>query len=256
MKFIHISDPHLVAPGEKPYGRDPELRLKACLDDIARHHSDADFCAVTGDLTENGDQNSYELLKGMLAALPFKTHLVLGNCDNRCAFLSVFGGQSEEGYLQSSFRNGDKLFLFLDTLGDEASAAGRYDPPRQAWLRRTLEVHSGTQVYLFMHHPPLDIGHTNDDIKLKDVDAFAAVLKGHGVKHIFFGHVHRAVSGQWRGISFSGVPGLPFQLPLVAGSVPTTLSDEPPMYSVVTLRNERIVINFDCFMHRLANPTE
>ncbi len=254
MKFIHVSDPHLVAPGLKPSGRDAELRLTACFQDIARYHSNADFCVLTGDLTEHGDTASYELLKGMLTMLPLKTFLIPGNCDDREAFSSVFREQKAECYLQSSFQNDEKLFVFLDTLGDGVSPAGRYDEPRQAWLRRTLEAHQGTQVYMFMHHPPMDIGHSNDAIKLQDAEAFFAIVKVHCIEHIFFGHTHRAVSGQWRGIGFSGVPGLPFQLPLVERSVPTTLSDEPPMYSVVTLQDEGIVVHFDCFMHRQSNP--
>ncbi|MFJ2992444.1 metallophosphoesterase [Pandoraea sp. NPDC087047] len=50
-KIIHITDTHLVTPGELLYGLDPYQRLVACIDDILAHHTDAECCVITGDLT-------------------------------------------------------------------------------------------------------------------------------------------------------------------------------------------------------------
>ena len=52
------------------------------------------------------------------------------------------------------------------------------------------------------------------------------------------------------GISYSALPGLNHQLPLVDGSVPTIYSDEPAMYSVVYLNGSQITVHSDAFMHR------
>ena len=79
MKFIHITDPHLMPAGTPLYGMDTRAILDACLDDIARFHGDADFCVITGDLTENGDSESYHWLKERLARFPLETRLLLGN---------------------------------------------------------------------------------------------------------------------------------------------------------------------------------
>ena len=38
MKFIHITDLHLVPPGQKLWGFDPFPRLDQCLADIMKHH--------------------------------------------------------------------------------------------------------------------------------------------------------------------------------------------------------------------------
>ena len=106
-------------------------------------------------------------------------------------------------------------------------------------------------VLLFMHHPPFDIGHKLMDlIKLDDAEEFAALLDGHDVRHIFFGHAHRTISGSWNGIAFSALPSLNHQLPLVGGSVETVYSDEPPMYAAVTLSPEMTVIHSDAFLDR------
>ena len=63
MKFIQISDIHLGSPGKKINGCDPCERLLSCLGDIIFWHSDADFCVITGDLTEFAEPAAYRFLK-------------------------------------------------------------------------------------------------------------------------------------------------------------------------------------------------
>ena len=55
MKLLHITDPHLVTPGELLYGTDPYDRLSACIDDALANHSDAALCVITGDLAHRGE---------------------------------------------------------------------------------------------------------------------------------------------------------------------------------------------------------
>lgn len=253
MKIIHISDLHLVAPGERLWGLDPLTRLEACLADVATHHPDAAFCAISGDLTERGEIAAYSLLKERLARFPLKTYLMLGNHDHRANFLSVFPDHPRDasGFIQQSVSFGGVHFLHLDTLKGPPSSAGRYCDNRKAWLSGQLSRIGVAPVIIFMHHPPFDIAHPlMDRIKLEDGDGFRALLHGHNVRHIFFGHAHRAVSGQWHGIPFSATPSLVHQLPLVDGSVATVYSDEPPMYGVVHFEPERTIVHFDAFLNR------
>lgn len=251
MKLIHLTDLHLMPPGERLWGLDPLARLDAALNDIAAHHADADLCAITGDLTEKGDVSAYELLKDRLSRFPLETHLIPGNHDDRANYLKVFGGADSSGHVQHALVKEGAHLLFLDTLKGPPSSAGLYDAPRRDWLKAKLAKAAGAPVYLFMHHPPFDIGHALMDlIKLDDADSFAHLLKGHDIRHIFFGHAHRTISGVWNGIGFSALPSLNHQLPLVGGSVETVYSDEPPMYAVVTISNGMTLVHADAFLHR------
>jgi 3',5'-cyclic AMP phosphodiesterase CpdA len=251
MKFIHITDLHLVSPGELLWGLDPFERLDVCLNDIAAHHGDAAFCAITGDLTETGSFEAYVSLRDRLQRFPFRTHLMIGNHDDRDTFLAVFGGADEGGYVQSRLLLDGSHFLFLDTLKGAHSSAGLYDSPRKRWLKARLAEAAGQPVYLFMHHPPLDIGHPLVDlIKLEDAQDFGDLLKDSDVRYLFFGHAHRTMNGVWNGIPFSAIPGVNHQLPLVQGSVPTVYSHEPPMYSVVLVDDGRTIVHSDAFLHR------
>ncbi|MBL0372190.1 phosphodiesterase [Rhizobium sp. KVB221] len=253
MKFIHFTDLHLVAPGAKLWGLDPSANLRACLDDIAKHHPDAEFCAITGDLTERGDTEVYSFLSQTLAAFALPTHVILGNHDDRDNFKTANPDHPVDhaGFVQHAIEKDGRVFLFLDTLKGPPSSAGLYDAPRREWLKSELEKAAGKPVYLFMHHPPFAIAHPLMDlIMLDDPEDFAALLKGHDVRHIFFGHGHRAVSGTWRGISFSALPSLNHQLPLVGGSVQTVYSVEPLAYSVVHITDDGIIIHNDAFLDR------
>ena len=70
MKVIHVTDTHLVSAGEKLQGLDPLERLRLCFEDITAHHSDADLCVLTGDLSDCGQTDAYVLLKDLLTLLP------------------------------------------------------------------------------------------------------------------------------------------------------------------------------------------
>ena len=59
LKFIHITDPHLVRRGERVHGLDPGARLERCIGEINDRHEDAAFCVITGDLVHNGDDDGY-----------------------------------------------------------------------------------------------------------------------------------------------------------------------------------------------------
>lgn len=248
MKFIHLTDLHLTAPGEKLWGLDPHARVQAALDDIVAHHADAERVIITGDLTERGEIAAYAALKVMLDRLPMPYHLMLGNHDERGAYFDVFGRPEGAGvFAQHSIETSVGRFLFLDTLKGPPSSAGLYCAARRAWLSERLEG----PVWLFQHHPPFKIGHPLMDlIPLEDGEGFGALLAGKEVRHLFFGHAHRTISGQWRGIPFSALPSLNHQLPLVGGSVPTVYSEEPSMYSVVLVEDDRTIVHSDAFLDR------
>lgn len=94
MKFIHLTDIHLMPPGQSVSGSDPIEKLSKVFEDIATWHSDAEFCVVSGDLADLGDRESYEWLRQRLAHFPVPVFLMLGNHDVRETFISVFSRPS------------------------------------------------------------------------------------------------------------------------------------------------------------------
>ena len=90
MKFIHVTDPHIVKPGKTLFGLDVHERLAKCIESINANHADAEFCIWTGDIVHWGDHASYHHFRDAVSALAMPSHLVMGNHDKRESLLDVF----------------------------------------------------------------------------------------------------------------------------------------------------------------------
>ncbi|WP_407185236.1 phosphodiesterase [Bradyrhizobium centrosematis] len=255
MKIIQITDLHLVPTGEHLFDNDPGERLSACLADIAKHHSDAKLCVMTGDLAHHGERSAYLRLRKALEVLPMPVRLLMGNHDDRDNFREVFPDApiDDAGFVQSALDTAAGRFLFLDTKRAEGHA-GHYCAKRQAWLRARLEEAKGKPVYLFMHHPPLSVHfRPADELMLDDGEAFGELLQGHSIRHLFFGHVHRPIAGSWQRIPFSTLRGLNHQVWLDferRRGVPCSM--EPPAYAIAFLNAEAVVIHTHDFLDQSA----
>ena len=201
----------------------------------------------------------YDWVRERLDAFPIRTFLLLGNHDDRAAFRTAFPEVAcdPDGYVQQAHATDAGLFLFLDTLKDGCTE-GQLCADRLGWLRARLAEAGTRPVYIFMHHPPFNVGiPLLDPIKLEEPEAFAEVLaEGGDIRHIFFGHVHRACYVNWRGIPCTALPGTNHQIPLVSASVPSISSREPAMYGVVLLEGAQMTVHFDACLDRMPVTAE
>ena len=117
MKFIHISDIHLGSRDGLLNGSVPSERLEKCLDDILKWHSDAEFCVISGDLSEFAEKEAYQSLKYRVQEFPIPFFLMIGNHDDRDLFQTVFPDNpcDQNNFVQTSFETNEGVFLFLDT---------------------------------------------------------------------------------------------------------------------------------------------
>lgn len=249
MKIVQISDLHLVPPGQRLHGLDPEERLLRAVAAVNRHHSDAEFCIITGDLADAGEPEAYRTLKRHLQLLEMPVHLMIGNHDNRRNFVAEFpdAARDQAGFVQNAFKQDDNAFILLDTVCQGASW-GEFCEARAAWLSDQLARLEGMAIHIFMHHPPFDIGFPRlDDIRIRDTGPFDRSLGGPGgIRQLFFGHVHRPVTGSCRGISFSAIPGLNHQVKLdLLGQDRIRYCHEPPMIGVILVGREQTVLHYD-----------
>ncbi|MGE0719964.1 MAG: phosphodiesterase, partial [Alphaproteobacteria bacterium] len=213
---MHFTDTHLVPPGLMLWGLDPRRRLEACIADVNAHHRDAEICVVTGDLVHKGEPAAYAELRACLDGLALPYRLLAGNHDVREALTDAFPEieRDADGFLQSVVDTSAGRLILCDT--QEAGRAwGTYCDRRLRWLDDRLREAQGMPVMLFMHHPPFDIAiPCLDHIGQRDAAALAEVIRpARHIRHMFFGHVHRLVSGSWLGIPFSALRGTNHQVP-------------------------------------------
>ncbi len=255
LKFIQVTDVHLISGGRRLYGVSPERRLHAAIDSINQEHGDADFVVFTGDLVHWHDAESYAIFADAIKRLPMPALLMLGNHDDPLALAKAVPDVpvDENGFLQFAHETPAGRCLFLDTR-KAGTDAGEYCEKRLAWLNRELDESDGPLI-LFMHHPPMKLEMKGMDIiALLNDEAFFDVIEPHvpRIRHLFFGHVHRPIFGNWRGISFSCMRGLNHQLALDLKAPETSVpgSFEPPAYSVVLADTDQIVVHMHEFMDR------
>ena len=262
MKIIQITDTHLVPPGKELHGLDPRARLDACIADVNANHADAELCIITGDLVHGGQIESYQNLRDCLSMLSIPYHLLIGNHDNRQNFREGFPETAcdDNGFVQSVIDTAAGLFILLDTVLENAEKGahwGAFCDRRAGWLKAQLEESGNRSVYVFMHHPPFDIALPSvDNLKLRESNAFDNVVGDfNSIRHLFFGHVHRPVSGSWRGIPFSTLRGTNHQVAFDFETVsPVPKSHEPPSYGVVFVTPETVVVHTHDFLDKSALP--
>ncbi|MEQ9260422.1 MAG: phosphodiesterase [Roseovarius sp.] len=252
MKFIHLTDTHVVGGGRTLFGADPAERLARAVASINSEHGDAAFVVLTGDMTHWGDAEAYAAFRAEIDRLAMPVHLMVGNHDDTEAFHAAFpeAPRDEAGFVQGTVETPFGLFLLLDTRLP-GSSAGQYCAARRAWLRARLEESEGP-VILFMHHPPFATGiGPMDAIRLEEAEAFHEVIAPHKprIRHLFYGHLHRPIFGNWRGISHSCMRGLNHQVALTLGPVGGEVIGnlEPPAYGVVLIDAEQIMIHMHAF---------
>ena len=252
MKFIHVTDPHLMPPGQTLCALDPAMRLRAVIQEVNRLHADAAALILTGDISYHGLDPAYELGRELLSELKVPYHLIIGNHDDRAAFKRAFDHVPTDpsGFVQYCVDTPAGTLIMLDTVR-HGHEDGEMCPARLEWLAGELERRSGQPVFVFMHHPPFRIGiESIDASRLAQGNELAHLLKRHGdVRHIFYGHVHRAIAGSWHGIPVSTLPGTNHQVGLLLDASPVMIgTHERPAYGVVLIDDETVAVHQKDFL--------
>jgi 3',5'-cyclic AMP phosphodiesterase CpdA len=246
MKFIHLSDTHIQKKDFQLYGLDPYLQLELAIKSINKTHKDASFVVITGDLTEDGEVKSYRKLKKIIKKSKVEVILLMGNHDNRENFLKVFKDSPiNEGYIQECRIFNDKAFIFLDTLV-YGTHSGDMDNSQFEWLDKQLKKHTLKDTFIFMHHPPIKSGiPIMDKMRFKSHKKLKSLINlNPQIKYLFFGHIHRIISGVWSGIPYFGIRGTNHQLSLKYSTTHQyTTNEEKAAYGIINIDEQDIVIN-------------
>lgn len=246
MKFIHLSDPHIQKNDFHLYGLDPYLRLEAAIKSINKNHKDAAFAVITGDLTEHGDTKAYRKLKKIVKKSKIEVILLMGNHDNRDNFIKVFKDYKvTDGYIQDTRIYENKTFIFLDTkVPDKPS--GDMSEEQFIWFEEQLSKNKNKDTYIFMHHPPMKSGiPIMDKMRFNSHKRLKSTLTLYpNVKYIFFGHIHRIITGLWASIPYFGIRGTNHQLSLKhSNKHQYTTSEEKAAYAIVDIEDGDTTIN-------------
>ena len=235
MKIVQITDLHVRPRGVPAYRVcETNMLTERALRVVAQLAPDA--VIITGDLTDCGLQEEYELLAGMLQRLlPMPVYAIPGNHDRREVMLAHLPGTRQaDGFIQYAVEDWPVRLVMLDTVvpgaGHGALSDGRLD-----WLDRTLAERPDTPTMIAMHHPPFVTGIAHmDAINLRDAAAFTDVVAQHKqVERIICGHVHRPVVSRVAHAIASIAPSVAHQVEFdLRPAAPSAFVLEPPAFQI------------------------
>lgn len=209
LKFVVMSDLHLVREGETSMSLDTAARLEAAVACLNERYADADFVVIAGDLADEGEAAAYERLKAITAGITLPTYITLGNHDDRPTFLNVFGAHhaDETGKINHVIDAKGYRVIVLDS-----SEPGRVDGVLTAhqmdWLTTRLAEAADRPVIVVLHHNANALHISADTIKIHDDAPFIAALKTHGdIRQVIAGHVHLTSTAIYHGLPFTTLAG-------------------------------------------------
>ena len=81
MKIIHMSDIHITNGGNSIWGTDTLEHFNRAVE-LIRHYKDIDAIVITGDLSDDGSEWSYEYIDKALSPLNIPVLCCIGNHDD------------------------------------------------------------------------------------------------------------------------------------------------------------------------------
>jgi 3',5'-cyclic AMP phosphodiesterase CpdA len=261
MLIAQITDLH-VRPRGQAANRVVETNMmtERAIDALRALRPQPDVVLITGDMTDCGLIEEYEVLKSLLARLPMPVHMVPGNHDRRDNLRQVFADWpsvvADPEFVHCVVDDFPVRLIGLDTL-TPGSGAGALCARRLDFLARALGRSHKPSV-IFMHHPPLITGIAHmDAINLTEGrERLAELVAANGrVERIICGHYHRAIDALFGGTLASVAPGVAHQVafdldPAHAGA----LVFEPPAYRLHLYLPDAGIVSHTVYVERFPGP--
>jgi len=201
--------------------------MRSVLARIERLEVAPAFIVVSGDLTDDGSAESYEVVNEVLTELGggvTPVLLALGNHDDRATFRRVVLGEEradDQGpYHHSRLIDGLQVIVLDSTIPGEAG--GALGAAQLAWLEGELRLPAPRGNLIVLHHPCRLAGpvHHYPAFIVHDAAALEAMVARHHdrVVGVLAGHSHQANSAPFGGTLHATAPAVLCQLDFFAGA--------------------------------------
>ena len=203
-RLAQISDCHLGPEPDFDYrGIRPLDTLRTVIEQLAGERPDA--LLVTGDVSEDGSEESFALAAEAIDALDVPTVAVPGNHDHPGRMQPHFPIGPWDGPL--SLRVDEwQLVLCDSTLSNDP--AGGFSPEHIERIDSALRQHQERPTLVALHHQPMPVGSPwIDRFPLRDPEPFRSLVRRHRqVRAVTWGHIHQAWSCHEDGVDWFGAP--------------------------------------------------
>ncbi|AWM81538.1 3',5'-cyclic-AMP phosphodiesterase [Gammaproteobacteria bacterium ESL0073] len=203
---IQLTDCHLFADAKTTLLGIPTAEsLNSVVAMIQKKHSDIDLVLATGDISQDGSLESYELFQERISQLAAPSLWVEGNHDD---FSCVKNRPTFQQYLTKQQNLGE--FWRIITLNSQSIGenCGRVSEDELNTLSQSLKDHPDRFHLICLHHPVFSCSNTwLNEIKLQDSWKLLERLEGHlNANVILCGHIHQEFEAHYRGIYLFATP--------------------------------------------------
>lgn len=210
MRLIQISDCHLL-PDPKDRLKDWSTHgsLRKLLERVKTSEKKAHGIIFTGDISQQGDAQSYKNLNQLLSFTQKPVFALPGNHDDP---LEMREQMRKRVQCVHSVDLGEWQMLLLDSR-IEGEEAGYISEADLNWLAFWLKASTDKHTVVAVHHQPVPVGSAwIDELMLKNGDDLLNLLKDYSnVKAVIFGHVHQEYDSNVEHIRILGCPSSCFQ---------------------------------------------
>lgn len=206
MRVVQLSDTHLFESIEgKLLGLNTEDSLIKVLELIQREQPDADLVLATGDLSQDGSEESYSRFhRHMDSTFDIPVYWLPGNHD-------IMGKMNLHKAAESMSPcvveiNGWHIILLDSTV--EGEVPGYMEEGQLAFLDQSLQASQGKHVMVCLHHQPVPVGSQwLDEQLVGNAEQFISVLDRYdNIRSVIWGHVHQDFVGERNGVKLMSVP--------------------------------------------------
>ncbi|EJF91031.1 metallophosphoesterase [Bartonella tamiae] len=252
VNFIHLTDLHIGNPDiyDEYLHTDTDATLQTILGQIQNMKPTPEFIVVSGDLTNRGDDVSYQRLRYFFASydLPMPVYFALGNHDKRDGFYKAMLDREnnlEQPYYYDVVQSGIHLIVLDSSV--PGKIGGALEPEQFEWLQIRLDAHAHLPKLIMVHHAPaLDEDCKDNEwesLTIEDTKRLKTMLQGYNIAGILSGHIHYDRVSTW------------YNIPIVVGIGMHTALDPTYIhyglrgvtgasYSLCCLRNSGLTVSF------------
>lgn len=208
LHVVQFTDTHFFStPEGRLMGVDTSLTFSDMKSLAAKRVDTPDFYLLTGDLSQDESEDSYNRFAESIADLAAPAYFIPGNHDVRKRMQHAFAQTSGPLKYDTTVLYGPWQIVLLDS-HVEGQVSGHLSEAELKRLDEALAGATNKHALVVLHHHPVPCGAAwLDGIGIDNSEEFLSVVDSHKqVRGVLFGHIHQEFDESRNGVRYLATP--------------------------------------------------